>query len=124
MKRTSMAQLAVILILAIGARFVVADCVTFVDGDANPVFTMDSETHAVTFTDSAIAAFNCFDCLAEDAPLPPDLSFLAKESGARYAVLGLTAPKIWTARYVREVFRSRGDLIAFLDRHFSSSTTQ
>ena len=98
-----------------------ADCVTFLDGDSNPVFSVDTDTHVVTFKDRAVSAFNRFECLKDNDALPPDLSFMVREAAARYAALDLVPPAAWSVRYVREVFRSRSDIILFMDRHYSSS---
>ena len=119
-----MKVLFVVLLLAFTARYAGADCVTFVDGDSNPVFSVDTDTHIVTFKDSAIAAFDRFQCLKDDDPLPPDLSFMASEASVRYAALDFTSPDIWTARSVREVFRSREEILIFLDRYYSASKQQ
>lgn len=116
-----MKLLFIVLLLAFTARYGSADCVTFVDGDSNPAFSVDTDTHIVTFKDSAIAAFDRFECLKDDDPLPPDLSFMASEASVRYAALDFTSPDIWTARSVREVFRSREEILIFLDRYYSAS---
>ena len=120
MKKSLLLIAIVIAAQSIVARSISAECVTFVDSDANPAFTVDSDTHAVASDDRVLAAFNQFECLKGDDPLPPDLSFITREALIRFAVLDLTPPQTWSAGYVREVFGSREDVMAFLNRYYST----
>ncbi|GEM_PF-2668812 len=117
---SKMKKSILLIALVIAAQSISAECVTFVDSDANPAFTVDLDTHAVAFDDRVLAAFNQFECLKGDDPLPPDLSFMTREALIRFAALDLTPPQTWSAGYVREVFRSREDVMAFLNRYYSS----
>ncbi len=49
-----------------------ADCVTFVDNDANPGFSLDTDTGRMTFDDRAMRSLKILDGLCEDDPLPPE----------------------------------------------------
>ncbi len=111
-------------VVAVSAGPARGDCVTFLDSDSNPAFSVDSDTHALIPSDQAADSFNRFECLKDDDLLPADLSFLARESAIRYAVLDLTPPAAWDARSVREVFRTRKDMILFLNRYFSTSKSK
>jgi hypothetical protein len=116
----SLASALTFVLFVLAAQAIHADCVTFLDSDSNPAFSVDTDTHAVTFKDQTAAAFNRFEYLKDNDLLPPDLSFMAGEAAVRYAALGLVPPAAWSARYVREVFRSRDDVLTFMDRHYSS----
>ncbi len=108
-------------VVAVSAGPARGDCVTFLDSDSKPAFSVDSDTHALTVSDQAADSYSRFQCLKDDDLLPADLSFLAKESAVRYAVLDLTPPAAWDAKSVREVFRTRRDMILFLNRYFSTA---
>jgi len=112
------------VLLALAASSARAESVVFVDDSMNPVYSMDADTHQVTFVAYAPggrteAVFDAFQQLGEDDPLPADFAFMAREAAVRYAALDLDPPATWTPRYVREVFLSSRDLVSFIDRHFS-----
>ncbi len=122
MKRVLTGLLSVLLALA--ANAVRAESVVFVDDSMNPVYSMDTDTHQVSFPSDAAgadtqSAFEAFQRLGQDDSLPANLAFVGREAAVRYAALALVPPARWTPRYVREVFLSAQDLVSFIDRHFS-----
>lgn len=118
MKLLSTCLIAATLLLAgISAN---AECVTFMDSDCEPAYTVDTTTKQVTFSDPAASALARFQLLGENDPLPDDLAFLVREAAVRYAVLDLSAPRTWTARDVREVFRSPAEITRFFDTYYGN----
>jgi len=112
------------MLLALAANAARTESVVFIDDSMNPVYSMDTDTHQVSFPANAARtrteiAFDAFQRLGEDDPLPADLAFMAREAAVRYAALDLHPPATWTPRYVLEVFLSPRDLVSFIDRHFS-----
>ena len=83
-----------VLVLLLAAQQVRGDWVRFMESDEKPAFSIDTETHAVTFENLAQAALSRLDCLKDNDPFRKDGLFVTQPWTSRRPPHGANAT--WT----------------------------